>query len=132
MKINSEQVDVTATDQKIFSLVSNCSHFGKFLPEQVNDWEATDEYCKFSFQGLVTLTLRIVEKTEFSKVVFQAENSHNIPVFFIIYIEGNGDESKVKVEANMDIPIYLSGMVKKPLQTFVDMTAEKIKIEGEK
>ena len=132
MKINSKQVDVTATDQKIFSLVSNCSHFGKFLPEQVNDWEATNEYCKFSFQGLVTLTLRIVEKTEFSKVVFQAENSHNIPVSFIIYIEGNGDESEVKVEANMDIPIYLSGMVKKPLQTFVDMTAEKIKIEGEK
>lgn len=132
MKLNSKSLPVKATPEKIFTLTTNCRNFGNFLPEQVSDWEASDDYCKFSFQGMVTLTLRITEKVEFSKVVFEAENNHRIPVIFIIHIDGETDESTIAVETQIEVPIYLSAMVKKPLQTFVDMVAEKIKTEAEK
>lgn len=132
MKVTSNTEAVNAANSKVFSLVSNCNQFGGFLPEEVKDWESTEDYCKFSFQGLVTLTLRIVEKTEFSKVVFQAENDQNIPLSFSIAIAGDDSKCEVTVETEVNVPVMLSGMVKKPLQTFVDAVVVKIKEVAEK
>ena len=130
MKVSSKNTQVQASDQKIFSLVSNCTNFGKVLPEQINNWEATEDYCKFTLQGMVTLTLRIAEKQEFSKVVFQAENDQKIPISLTISIQSQGSYCDVMVEIDADVPGYLSGMVKNPLQSFVDMAAKKIETEA--
>lgn len=132
MKVNSQKETVFAAAPKIFSLITNCKNFGEFLPDQIENWEAGDDYCTFSFQGLINLTLRILEKEEFSKVVYRAENTQNIPVSFTIQIEDLGEECLIWIDSEMDLPIYLQGMVKKTFQKFVDAVVLKIKIEAEK
>ena len=132
MKVSSGEVSVQATDQKIYSIINNFSNFESVLPEQVKDWEKGDDYCKFSVDGMITLTLRVLEKREFSKIVFKADNDHNIPILFSFLINAQGDRATLELETELEVPMLLSGMVKKPLQTFVDKTAEKIKTAAEK
>jgi hypothetical protein len=121
-----------ASNEKIFNMMSDCRRFGEVVPDQIQNGEAGDDYFKFSFQGLVTMTLRVAEKQEFSKIVYSAENSQNIPAFITVDINGNDQASEVTVSADIEVPVFLSGMVKKPLQNFADMVVEKLKIAAEK
>lgn len=132
MKVSSRKVHIQASDQKIFTLLNNFNNFGRFLPEQIQHWESTEEWCKFTIQGLLTMTLSILEKHEFSKIIYQADNDKNIQVTIILNINGIEEQSDILVEATADVPVFLSAMLNKPMQNFVDLMAEKIKNEAEK
>lgn len=132
MKVKSRRENIKAEESKIFTLLTNFSNFGKVLPEQIQEWEATTDYCKFSIQGMMTLTLTIVEKIEFSKIRYQANNDRNISTFIEINISENKGISDIDIAIELDLPLFLTSMVNKPLQNFVDMMAEKIKVEAEK
>jgi hypothetical protein len=132
MKVSSRKVLIQASDQKIYFLLNNFNNFGRVLPEQIQHWESTAEWCKFTIQGLLTMTLSILEKHEFSKIIYQADNDKNIHVTIVIDIIGENEKSDILIEANVDVPVFLSAMLNKPLQNFVDLMAEKIKIEAEK
>lgn len=132
MKVSSRRVLIQASDQKIYSLLNNFNNFEKVLPEQIQHWESTTESCKFTIQGLLTMTLSILEKHEFSKIIYRADNDKNIQVTIVVNITGESEKSEIWIEANVDVPVFLSAMLNKPLQNFVDLMAEKIKIEAEK
>lgn len=132
MKVSSRKTVVQASDEKIYTLLNNFNNFGKLLPEQIQHWESTDKWCKFTIQGLLTMTLSILEKNEFSKIVYQADNDKNIQVTIVIDINGENEKSDILVEATVDVPVFLSAMLNKPMQNFVDLMTEKIKIEAEK
>ncbi|MEG1555661.1 MAG: hypothetical protein RR356_02925 [Bacteroidales bacterium] len=132
MKVTSRTETVKASDHIIFAMVSNCNNFGKFLPDQVKDWESTEDFCKFAIPGVAVLTLTISEKIACSKVVYHASNDKNLPLTICIQLDGNGEECKVEVEIEVEVPIFLNPMVKKPLQNLVEIIVDKIKLEAEK
>lgn len=133
MKVTSQKNETTASREKIFGLVSNCKNFAGFLPSQMQDVEITEDSCSFSIPGITRLILSIVKKTEFEEVCYQANNDKNIPVNIAISItEESVSTNAISVEVDLDVPIFLAGMVKTPLQNFVDMIAPKIKEAAEK
>ena len=70
MNINSKSDLIQAKDAKIYAMVTDLKRFGEFLPPQVQDWKAEEDYCEFSVAGMVTARVEIAEKVEFSKVVY--------------------------------------------------------------
>ena len=126
MNVISQRHAVNASEEKIFASLSDCRNFEKFLPAEMKDVEVTAETCKFTIPGLTTLDLKITEKTEFSKVAFQATNDKNIPINLIFHIINENNVNNIEVEIDVDIPSFLATMVKKPLQNAVDMIAEKV------
>ena len=132
MKVTSHTETIHASGEKIFSLVTDFNRFGKMLPEQVKNWESSDDYCKFVIQDFVTITLRITEKTNFSKIVYLMENDRQIPASITLLLNDKENSQEFSIELNMDIPVIFAGMVKKPLQDFVNILALKIKQEAEK
>lgn len=133
MKINSKSDIIQAPDAKIFAMVTDLRKFGEFLPPQVQDWKAEDDFCEFSVAGMVKARVEIAEKVEFSKVVYEIKNDKNLPVRFQIDISGNGAASSaVNVGIEADVPFFLQGMVKDPLQKVADTITLKIKELAEK
>ena len=133
MKINSNSGEILAKDAKIYAMVTDLRRFGEFLPPQVQDWKAEEDYCEFSVAGMVTARLEIAEKVEFSKVVYEIKNDKNLPVKFQIDITEKGvDNSEVGIGIEADVPFFLQGMVKDPLQKVADTIAQKIKELAEK
>ena len=131
MKVNGKTINVKAKDQEIFAKLCNFNNFAKFLPEQIKDWQSTEDYCQFSIPGITTLKLSIAEKNEFSKIAYAASNDKNIPVSIVIYLDGKDDGTDIHADIDAEIPVFLSAMVKKPLQNLVDMIADRVKGEVE-
>ena len=133
MEINSKSDTIVATDAKIYAMVTDLRRFGEFLPPQVQDWKAEADYCEFSVAGMIKARIEIAEKVEFSKVVYEIKNDKNLPVKFQIDIAGNGIEtSNVGVKIEADVPFFLQGLVKDPLQKVANTIALKIKEIAEK
>ena len=133
MKINSNSGEILAKDAKIYAMVTDLRRFAEFLPPQVQDWKAEEDYCEFSVAGMVTARVEIAEKVEFSKVVYEIKNDKNLPVKFQIDITEKGvDNSEVGIGIEADVPFFLQGMVKDPLQKVADTIAQKIKELAEK
>ena len=132
MKITSHTETIQASGEKIFSLLTDFNRFGKMLPEQVKNWESSENHCRFMIHDSVTITLRIAEKINFSKLIYQMENDHNIPATITLLLDDKEEKQELFIEIEMNIPMILAGMVKKPLQDFVNMLVLKIKQEAEK
>lgn len=132
MKLTAAKTQIQTSNEKIFNLVSNCSHFGKYLPPDVTNFESTADYCKFEMKSIAQFKIEITEKVPFSLVVFKVGNDKNIPIELKINIEDQQGSSFAEIELEADIPFFLQGMVKSPLQKFIDILLEKIKIEAEK
>jgi len=133
MNITGNSTPIKASDRTVFEFITNFSHFKNYLPPEIKDFEATADYCKFNIQGVATLKLSIIEKVEYSLVVYNAENDKNIPLKISIFIKGNESfTSTVRAEMDADLPVFVVPMVKKPLEKFVAVLVEKLKEEIEK
>ena len=130
MKVSGKTIHVRANNRDIYDKLCNLSYFEKFLPEQVKDWEAGEDYCQFAIPGVATMRLTIAEKSE-SKIIYTASNDKNIPVSIAIFMDGQDDGTDLHADIDAEVPIFLSAMVKKPLQNLVDMIADRVKAETE-
>ena len=76
------------------------------------------------------MRLTIAEKSE-EKIVYTASTDKNIPVSIAIFMDGKDNGTDLHADIDAEIPIFLSAMVKKPLQNLVDMIADRVKAETE-
>lgn len=132
MELHGEFKKINSSDEKIFHLVSNCANFGKYLPPDVTNFESTTEYCKFTMKNVADFKIEITEKQPYRLVSFKADNDKKIPISLSIHIEKKETFSLLQIKLNADIPFFLQGMVKTPLQKFIDILEDKIKLEAEK
>lgn len=130
MKVSGKTIHVQANNHDIYDKLCNLSSFEKFLPDQVKDWEAGEDYCQFAIPGVATMRLTIAEKSE-SKIVYTASNDKNIPVSIAIFMEGKDDGTDLHADIDAEIPIFLNALVHKPMQNLVDVIADRIKGEVE-
>lgn len=132
MKVSAKQDHVNASAEKIYQLMANPKNFSHSLPEQIVIEEVTDDYCKFNIPGVSSLTLRVAEKNPFTKISYSAENDKNITTSMGLSIQSIENHlSSFTIEIDVAVPIFLAGMVKKPLQNLVTFIAEKLKVKAE-
>lgn len=133
MKFSSNEQSLNAPVERVFNLCGNYKNLCTYLPPQVTDFEANEDSCTFTIQNMVKVTLSVAEKVEFERIVYVASNDKNIPIslsFFFKNIDVNS--STMKIEMELDVPIFLRPMVNEPLEKFVQLMLEKIKMEVEK
>ena len=133
MEIYSKKVNVSAKSETIFETLTNCNNMGKYIPsEQVKDWQSTVDSCSFSVSGAGKIEMRIVEKQPFSAVVFSIGNAAAKDVKVVFHTDETGGEScELHAEATLEVPFFMSQMLKNPLQKFIDMLIDYIKTEAE-
>jgi len=132
-RIESDKVSISCPVEKVFGFLSNFDHFSALLPEQVINWQSNGDSCSFEVKGLATLGLRITEKVPFTKIGMQGEGK--IPFGFTLnsFFEHVSDQQCVaQMVIDADMNPFISMMVEKPLQNFVDMLIKRLKEEMEK
>ena len=45
-RIESDKVTVNKTSEEIYTFLSNFNNFQKLMPEQVTNWQSTEEDCR--------------------------------------------------------------------------------------
>jgi hypothetical protein len=119
--------------EEVFGFVTDIRNFERFVPQgTVNNWQADKESCSFSVSMLGTVSLRIIDKEMFRKVVYYGEALKKNDFSLIMNISGEGSgNAEVKISLNADLNPMLKAMATKPISQFLDMLiCEMEKFDG--
>ena len=95
------------------------------LPSEITDFQSTEDSCSFKMGGMPKVNLVIAEKTAFSKIILQAENSQ-IPFSLACNISQNGEKCKAILEVNAELNMMMRMMLEKPLTNFLNAIAKRL------
>jgi hypothetical protein len=125
--ISSNKTMVNQLDSYVYSYLTDLERFRNSLPEQVTNYKVDGNRCSFTIQGMADLSLEITESIPTEKVVFSNANPKPFPFHLTFDLTALTDNSsQVVVTFNGDLNPMILMMAKGPLQTFVNMVAQKL------
>jgi len=127
-EIKSDIVSITSTQENVYSFLSDFNNFGKLMPEQVINWQSTQETCSFSIKGMADLALKMDQKSEFSFLSYISVGDKPFTFSLNSHIQDQNDiSSDVQIILNADLNPMLKMMAQRPLQNFVNLLVHKLK-----
>lgn len=131
-EIASEKLTINCPQEKIFQFLSNFNNFGKLMPEQIINWQSTEDTCSFTIKGMTDLSMKIKEKmpshtiliSSYGKVPFDFELKCSFDVI-------NQSQTGSQLIFLADLNPMLSMMASKPLLNFVNMLNSQLKVKAE-
>jgi carbon monoxide dehydrogenase subunit G len=114
---------LTCSAEEVFDFVSDIRNFEQFIPKgNINNWNAEKESCSFSVSMLGTVSVRLIEKEEYSKVVFMGDALKKNDFSLTLDISGNLNKTAdVKVKLSADLNPMMKMMATKPIGQFLEM-----------
>ena len=58
----SDKITIQKSQEDIYAFLSDFNNFEKLMPEQVTNWQSTDESCSFTIQGMADLKMKMERK----------------------------------------------------------------------
>lgn len=133
VKVTSKTVSINRQPEEIFQAVGNFNSFNGMMPDQVEDLKTTDDTCSFKVKGLTNFGMRITQRTPFSNIHIENDDTIPMPVKFSFdwHLVQDGNATNVTATFEVDVNFMMGGMIKKPLQNFADalVTALKTKMD---
>lgn len=126
-RIESDAVKVGKPAEHVYSFLSNFNNFQKLMPEQVTNWESTEEECSFTIAGMATLGMKIVEKNP--PIFIKVTRNGSAPFDFTLDCNIKPlaeNESEVMLAFNADLNPMLKMMATKPLQNFLNLLVQRL------
>lgn len=116
--------------QKVYDMLSDLGNIERVkdkIPEgKLDDLTFDRDSISMSVPPVGTVAMRIVEREEPKCIKFESVGSP-MPFNFWIQILPTGDtSSKMRLTIKADIPIFLKGMVTKPLQEGIEKIADAL------
>ena len=119
---------LSCNPEKAFTFITDLRNFGRFIREgTINGWKAEKDSCSFSVSMIGTVTVRIIEKEGFNKVIFQGDalskNDFTINVRLSGPAEGNAD---INLELAAELNPMMKMMADKPVRQFMEILMNEI------
>ena len=127
-KIESEKVAVNYSAEALFNFLSNFNNFQQLMPEQVTNWESTEDTCSFTISGMASIGMKIAEKIPHSEI--KITSNGKVPFSFNLNVLINDDgvnKSNGQLVFTADLNPMIKMMVAKPLGNFFNLLATKMK-----
>ena len=121
----SPDVEVSLSAEQLYDKLSNLNNLQDILPSEITDFQSTEDSCSFKMGGMPKVNLVIAEKTAFSKIILQAENSQ-IPFSLECNIRQNRENCKAVLEVNTELNMMMRMMLEKPLTNFLNAIAKSL------
>ncbi len=130
--IESEKLIINCKQDKIFTFLSNFNNFGKLMPEQIINWQSTEDSCSFTIKGMTDLSMKIKEKHAFHNILITSFGKVPFDFELKCSFEDLGNfQTQSQLIFIADLNPMLSMMASKPLQNFVNMLNDKLKLMAE-
>jgi hypothetical protein len=121
----SPEVIVNKSAENLFDEISDLNNLKNIMPSAIKDFKSTETSCSFKMQGMPELTLKITEKTKFSKISLTAIDSQ-APFTLDCLITEKGEQCQAKLVINAELNMMMKMMIEKPLNRFLDVLANKM------
>lgn len=116
--------------QKVYDMLSDLGNIDRVkdkIPEdKLNDLTFYSDSISINASPVGNITMRIIEREEPKCIKFESENSPMPFNFWIQILPTSETASKMRLTIKADIPIFLKGMVTKPLQEGIEKIADAL------
>jgi len=129
--IKSNRESIKASSGAIFDLLSDYRNFDELLPEQVTNWQVTDDVCRFTIKGLADISLKISKRIPGSLVIYSSQNASPFPFDLVFEIEPDNASSYITCEFRGELNTMMQMLAKTPLQNFVNMVIDRLRLHFE-
>jgi len=128
IKLESKIGKINGSEEEAYNFLSRFDNFQKFIPEdKIQNWEATEDSCHFSIEGIGDTGMKIIEKEPFKLIKITGEESGEIEFNFWIQLKQIAEnDTRIKLTIQAHINPMFQIVVKKPLQNFLNTLVEHI------
>ena len=132
-RIESNIAEINNSPEKVYNFLSDLNNLEKLMPEQVINWKSTEDTCSFTIKGMTDLSMKISEKTPFSKVEIVPGEKAPFNFSLIINLQNPKENLTIaQIIFDAELNAMMEMLARKPLQNFVNMLAAKLKELGDK
>ena len=125
MKLESQKVAINATDEKVFTYISDLRNFVALLPDTAIDKKATEDTCSFIMKRTMTkLSFGIKEKKPNSEIILESDATSGFKAQINFHVNPG---SEFFMDLDVDLNPMFAMMAKGPLQIFIDQIATSLK-----
>jgi carbon monoxide dehydrogenase subunit G len=119
---------LSCSTKEVFNFVTDIRNFERFIPEEkIDDWHAERDTCSFRVPMLGTVSVELVEKEVYSKVVFNGNAlKNNDFTLELVIMNSDNDTSEVKVLLAADINPVLKMMASRPVSQFLEKLIDEM------
>lgn len=125
-RIESDKVIVKKTQAEIYNFLSNFNNFQKLMPEQVTNWQSTEDECSFTIAGMASLGMKIIEKTPNSQIKVTRNGKAPFDFNLDCAIKDLSKNCEVQLAFDADLNPMLKMMAVKPLTNFLNLLVHKL------
>ncbi len=127
-RFESEAVVLETSCEEVFSLLSDFRKLKQVMPEQIVNWQATEDTCRFTIQGLADLSMRLASKSFCKNIHIVSDGDNPIEYTMDYFFREQGESlCEVTVMLDAELNVFLKTMASRPLQSLVDLIAGKLK-----
>jgi carbon monoxide dehydrogenase subunit G len=128
MKLESKVGKVPASDEKIYSFLTNFNNFRHLIPEdKVKNWISDEESCSFTVAPIGNIGFKIIEKQPFSLIKLTNQDGNNLDFNFWVQLKQiETNDTHVKITMDVKLNPIMEMMAKKPLQEFLDKLVDQM------
>ena len=127
-KFESKIGKINANEERVYTFLGNFNNFKQFVPvDKVNDFESSEDHCKFSVAGVGHIGLRIIEREPNKTIKVAGEGMANQQFNLWIQLKQmDPSDTRIKLTLKADLNPMIKMMASKPLQNFLDKLVETI------
>ena len=126
-KFESETVLLNAPCEKVYEFLSDFRNLEALMPDQVVNWQATEDECSFTISGLADLSMGVGSRSACRNIHIIAKGKNPIDYSLDYFFYEKGQRCEVSVILDADLNVFLQGFASRPLQSLVNIIADKLK-----
>lgn len=119
---------VSCSAREIFEFVTDIRNFRQFVPANaINNWIADKDSCSFNVPMMGTINVRLLEKTEFTKVVYNGDalKKEDFTLSLNIY-DDMKDSASISIILTADLNPMMKMVAVKPINQFLEMLVSEM------
>jgi len=123
----SKIVTINKRAEDIYNILSNFSNFTPLVAGKVNDWQADESSCSFSYQGMGPVGFKIIDKEENKTIKISGDE--RVPVQFFLWLQLKETApyvTKMKITIKAELNMMMRMMLDKKLEEGVNTLADGI------
>jgi hypothetical protein len=132
-EFESRTGQLTCTKKDVFDFFTDIKNFSRFVrPGTIMNWQADNESCSFEVTAIGKVKLHIIEKEQYSKVVYSGDALMKNEFIITLHINDNdGDNVGVKVDMKAELNPVMKMVAARPIELFLGKLIDEMeKFDG--
>ncbi|MDY0906607.1 SRPBCC family protein [Pedobacter sp. CFBP9032] len=126
MTIIESAVEVNKPVAEVYAFLSNMNNHQRLMPENIYNWESTEDEARFTIQNMAKLAIAITNRVENQELTATPTEKAPFEIELKWTVAENGDGTIAKLIISADLNMMMKMLASGPLQKLVDHQTERL------